>query len=99
MKKWKKKKNEEKRKKRRGELNLVDVLVICLGRIGIENVSFHVDILRLSQICGLIVYFVMGGDYCNFFLEAKKASSWYFIVGGSWFYDFLSDAWCDVPVI
>ena len=33
----------------------------CLGQIGIENVCFHVEILRLSWICGLKVYILMGG--------------------------------------
>ena len=40
-------KNEEKRKKKReGEWNLFYVLVICLSQIGIEDVCFHVEILR-----------------------------------------------------
>ena len=31
------------------------VLAMCLGRIGIEDAYFRVNILRLSQICGLRV--------------------------------------------
>ena len=51
--------------------NLDHVLVMCLGQIRIEGVGFRVEILRLLQICGLIVYFLMGGDYRHFFMEAK----------------------------
>ena len=43
------------------EWNLVYVLAMCLGRTGMEDISFRVDILRLSGIYGLIIYFVMGG--------------------------------------
>ena len=40
---------------------------MCLGRIEIGDVCFHVDILRLSRICNLKVYILIfivgGGDF------------------------------------
>ena len=33
----------------------------CLDQIGIGNVCFHADILRLSRICGVKEYIVIGG--------------------------------------
>ena len=66
-----------------------------LGRIGIEDICFRVDIFRLSLICGLIVYFMMDGSLLKLSLGGQVGIFVIFYVG---FYNFPSDVWCDVPV-
>ena len=48
-------------KKWEGIKNLVYVLIMSFGWNGINNICFRVDILRLSQICGLEEYIVISG--------------------------------------
>ena len=57
-------------KKWEGERKLANVLVKCLGRTWIGDICFHVNILRLSQICSLGVYIVMGGWLSQLFHES-----------------------------
>ena len=57
--------------KRRKKRKIFYVLVMCLGRIGIEDVCFCVEISRLSQICGFVVYFVIVGWLLHLILGGK----------------------------
>ena len=74
--------------KMRREWNLVCLWVKCINRIGIVDVCFRIDILRLFRICSLRVYTVMDGWLSQLFHGEKKASSWYFVVGGGWFINY-----------